>query len=141
MARGYRLRRARLADVPRLAALETQFPTDRLSHANLHHLLTRARADVLVIDAVGLPVADAVVLYRKNSSAARLYSLVVDPRHRGRGLGKRLLDAAEAAARRRGRRTMSLEVRPRNRDAHKLYQRCGYARSVTIEDFYEDGTP
>src|SRR6185436_1938665 len=87
----------------------------------------------------GIPVADVILLYRTNSSAARLYSLVVDPVHRGSGLAGQLLDAAEAAACNRGSKVIRLEVRPENRDARELYARRGYAEFGQIARFYEDG--
>ena len=51
----------------------------------------------------------------------------VVPGHRGRGLGKKLMLAAEDFARREGARTSILEVIHGNERAHGLYRRLGYA--------------
>src|SRR5437868_12709316 len=135
----YRLRRARPRDIEALARLEVHFPTDRLRRGNLRHLLLRGNADMFVIERAEEVVADVVVLHRNNSPKARLYSLVVAPAHRGRGLAETLLDAVEAAARKRGRVAIQLEVRPDNRAAQTLYRRRGYVEVGQIADFYEDG--
>jgi len=111
----YRLRRARIEDLEALVRLEALFPTDRLSRTSVGHLLRRANADMYVIETAGAPVADVVVLYRAGGRGARIYSLVVEPAHRGRGLAGLLLGAAELAALTRGCRRLSLEVRPDNR--------------------------
>lgn len=46
--------------------------------------------------------------------------------HRGRGLGRGLLDAAIAWARDRGCHKVSLEVWPHNTRARRLYERAGF---------------
>lgn len=46
---------------------------------------------------------------------------------RGRGLGTALLDAAESYAKGRGAKALFLEVGTGNPDAHRLYERRGYA--------------
>jgi ribosomal protein S18 acetylase RimI-like enzyme len=84
-------------------------------------------------------LGNAVVLYRRGSRGARLYSLVTHPAHRGRGIGQRLLAAAEHAARRRRCSEMRLEVRPANRAAIRIYGKRGYEVTQRIERFYGDG--
>jgi ribosomal protein S18 acetylase RimI-like enzyme len=76
-----------------------------------------------------------------NSSDARfadgrqrgyLYSLRVKPAFQRRGLGTRLIRAAEDALRRRGMDTASIGVEKNNPDARSLYERNGYR--VIAED-------
>jgi [ribosomal protein S18]-alanine N-acetyltransferase len=134
------IRRARLSDLEPLVQLERLFPSDALSRRNFRHLLTRARADVWVAAHGAHLLGNAVVLYRRGSAGARLYSLVVDPAVRGRGIAGRLLLQAQAAARRRRCSRLQLEVRPRNRAAIRLYRRFGYTLTGRLEAFYQDGT-
>ncbi len=135
------IRRAATADIPALAALESVFPTDRMSARNFQDMLRRGRASVLVCEEGGALIGDAVVLYRRNSPAARIYSLVVQPAQRGRGIARQLLAAVEAEARERGCQTLRLEVRPDNSQALSLYRHSGYAVERRLEQFYEDGSP
>jgi ribosomal protein S18 acetylase RimI-like enzyme len=55
-----------------------------------------------------------------------LYSLRVKPAFQRRGLGRRLMDAAEEILRQRGMDTASIGVEKDNRDARSLYERQGY---------------
>lgn len=135
----FTIRRAAAADLPALTMLEQSFPGDRLSRSNFRHLLTRARADIWVCVAAGTPVGNAIVLFKKNSRRARLYSLVVAPSERGRGIARALAQTAEIAAADRGCNCMHLEVREDNAVATRLYAKLGYRFAHRVEGFYDDG--
>lgn len=70
--------------------------------------------------------------------------LATFPDHRGKGLGGRLLDFAEARARRAGRRGLSLIVEDANTGARRLYERYGFRemarRPMVKEDWISPGT-
>lgn len=136
-----RIRRARRADLDALVRLEARFPTDRLSRASLRHLLARGHTDVWVAEIEGGIVGDAIVCYRHGSRRARLYSIVTDGAHAGRGIGRALLAACEAGAVARGCTRMALEVRPDNEPALRLYRGAGYTAAGVARAFYEDGAP
>jgi 16S rRNA (cytidine1402-2'-O)-methyltransferase len=74
------IRRAAPADIPALVSLEAVFPSDRMSTRNFQDLLRRGCGSVLVYEDGGTLLGDAVVLYRRNSATARIYSLVVEPK-------------------------------------------------------------
>lgn len=135
-----RIRHATLADLPALVALERRaFTTDHLSPRQYRHHLTNPRALVLAaVDTSGL-LGKAVVLFRKGSSVARLYSIAVDDAARGRGIAKALLRAVERGARTRGCTRMRLEVAQKNVGAVALYESLGYRRFGAHARFYEDG--
>ena len=59
-------------------------------------------------------------------------TLVVDPNHRGLGLGTALLNQAEVVATSLGKQRMSLSVIDENTGAKRLYERLGY-RTVNTE--------
>lgn len=124
-----------------MAALEAVFPTDRMSRRNFQDLLRRGHGSVLVYSDGPTVLGDAVILYRRNSQTARIYSLVVEPAQRGRGIAQALLAAVEADARTRKCRALCLEVRPDNAAALRLYSRLGYTVDQRIAHFYEDGSP
>jgi ribosomal protein S18 acetylase RimI-like enzyme len=55
-----------------------------------------------------------------------LYALRIKPAYRGRGLGTRMIRAAEEALRRRGMDTVSIGVEKDNPRARALYERNGF---------------
>ena len=59
-------------------------------------------------------------------------TLVVDPNHRGLGLGTALLNQAEVVATSQGKQRMTLSVIDENKGAMRLYERLGY-RTVKTE--------
>jgi ribosomal protein S18 acetylase RimI-like enzyme len=71
-------------------------------------------------------VGNAIVLFRLRSVTARLYSIAVAPHMGGRGVGTKLLAAAEAAALARGCRAIRLEVHVTNHAALARYRKSGY---------------
>ena len=62
----------------------------------------------------------------QGARALRIYSLAVDARFARRGVGRALLQACEAYARRHRRAALALEVRYDNRPAIALYESCGF---------------
>lgn len=138
----FRLRLPQPADLPSLLELEQRaFVTDRLSRKRFLHWFRASQATfLLTVDPADQVAGYALILYRRNSQKARLYSIAVSEPYRGHGLAQRLLIAAERAARQRGCSVLYLEVRPDNRAAITLYQRQGYSLIGTRQGFYEDGT-
>lgn len=61
------------------------------------------------------------------ADCAWLYDIEVDPPHRGRGLGRALLDAAERAVQQHGVGALELNVFGPNSRAIGLYASAGYA--------------
>ena len=70
--------------------------------------------------------------------AAELKRMFVDPAARGHGIGRRLLDAIEAAARGEGVALLRLETGIDNREALRLYHRCGYRERGRFGDYAAD---
>ncbi len=135
-----KLRRGRLRDLDALIAIEdAAFTTDNLSRRSFRHFLTSANATLLVAEESGTLAGYLLVLYRPRSKLARLYSIAVAPQLRRRGLGPLLLNAAEDAARRRGRRVMRLEVHRDNRRAIACYEKSGYRLFGRRPGYYDDG--
>jgi [ribosomal protein S18]-alanine N-acetyltransferase len=133
------IRRATLEDMEVLLELEQLFPGDRLERSNFRHFLTRAKADVWLAEEKSQVFGDAVVLYRQGSRSARLYSVVVSQKARGKGIGAKLLTHCERAAKKRGCITLRLEVREDNDAAINLYRRGGYDLTGQADDYYQDG--
>jgi ribosomal-protein-alanine N-acetyltransferase len=133
------IREARLGDLDALLAIEGVFPTDRLDRRNFRHAVRSPTIDLLVADGEAGPIGYALLQRRRNSATGHLSSIAVRPGLAGKGLGKALLEAAEARAKAKGCTRLRLEVRADNEPAQKLYDRAGYRRFEAVEDYYEDG--
>ena len=75
-----------------------------------------------------------------HAPSAHLEVIVVADGAEGRGIGKALLEAAEAGARQRGARSMSLHVFAANTNARRLYRAAGYDEELyrCIKPFAKD---
>ncbi len=70
---------------------------------------------------------------------AELLRIAVDPAHRGRGLGRRLLEACQRELEAEGLVHLFLEVRVSNAAAIQLYRTCGWKPCGRRPAYYPDG--
>lgn len=68
---------------------------------------------------------------------AQIQNVAVDPAARGRGVARALLLTALGEARRRGATWASLEVRPSNQAARRLYAGLGFAEVGRRRGYYQ----
>ena len=136
---GMEIRDAGEADLAGLNQLETQsFAADRLSRRSMRRFLASPSARLRVARAGGAVLGYHLVLFRRGSAVARLYSVAVAKALRGTGLAGRLMADAERFAARRGCAALRLEVRPDNWPAIRLYQRLGYRKIGVHPQYYAD---
>jgi ribosomal protein S18 acetylase RimI-like enzyme len=135
-----KLRPGRRGDIDALLALENAvFTTDILSRRSFRHFLTAPKSSLIVAEESGKLAGYALVLYPPRSKLARLYSIAVAPHIASRGIGPLLLAEAEAAAARRKRRAMRLEVHEHNTRAIGRYEKSGYRLFGRHRRYYDDG--
>jgi len=137
-----RIRPATLHDLTALLRLEQScFDGDRISRRSFRYLLTRANALTLIVDPD--PSEESapgylMLLFHSGTSLGRIYSIAVSATARGRGLGRQLVAAAEAAALARDCGWLRLEVRIDNDASIALFRGCGYRQFGRYLDYYED---
>ncbi|MDZ4257829.1 MAG: ribosomal protein S18-alanine N-acetyltransferase [Gemmatimonadales bacterium] len=135
MASRCQLRPTDLADLPALVALERAAFSDPWTASQLAQALDDESAVALVLeDGPGEVVGS--VLARVVADEAEVLTIAVAPSHRRRGLGRRLLDAAIAAAADRGAATVWLEVRASNRAARGMYESAGFVAAGLRRGYY-----
>jgi ribosomal-protein-alanine acetyltransferase len=136
-----RFRRAERGDLEALLKLESNaFTCDRLSRKSFRTLMGSKSADLIIAESDAGLVGYALVFYRRGSSTARIYSIAVVPDRTRRGIGARLLRAAEEAAMQRRAARIRLEVNEFNAAAISLYERFGYELFGRKENYYDDGS-
>ncbi|MBF0135141.1 MAG: ribosomal protein S18-alanine N-acetyltransferase [Magnetococcus sp. DMHC-1] len=114
------------------------FETNRLSRRNFRHLLTRGQAIFLTAHQDTHLLGYGLLLLRRNSPSARLYSLAIHPAQRRSGLGRTLLQNLEEAAVTNNRAGIHLEVRTDNEPAIAFYQKLGYRPFAIHHNYYAD---
>lgn len=135
------IRLATLDDLPALAALERLcFTQDRIQPAQFRRFILRDNALLLAALVQKVLAGSSLVLLRKGSTQARLYSFAVAPTYRGTGLATDLLCAAEEQAKAHGSQKMVLEVRKNNARAIHFYEKSHYHLLSEIPHFYDDNT-
>lgn len=134
------IRPACASDVDALMAIENAvFQTDRLSRRSIRRLIGSKSAAVCLAEVGGRVAGYCIVLFRAGASAARLYSVAAAPGFAGQGVGRSLVATAVSETARRGRRSLSLEVRQDNVRAIEMYRRAGFRPTGSKAGYYQDG--
>jgi GNAT superfamily N-acetyltransferase len=131
----FEIRRCRRDDFEDLLMLLRQlWPDEELNRPGLKNvfdcaLVSDSKVYLCAVD--GESVTGFVSLTIKNNlwQAAKLGhidELVVDQKHRGRGLGTRLLNAIMAVAKERGCTRVELDSAFHRKEAHTFYERHGF---------------
>lgn len=143
---GYTLRYANLEDVEKLGTLEAKiFPVESYGRDVLHprqfrYFLTKANAFVVICERENIFCGYMIVLFRKNSDTARIYSIAIPPSAQGKGLGVFFLSSLEDICRKIKIRKITLETRADNLGMQKLSLRSGYSEVKRLKAYYHDGT-
>src|ERR1700760_2788713 len=147
------IRRAMTSDLPRLGRLGA-LPVEAHLHldpARLPAPTHRPAADYASFVNTKLEDPDAAILVAEfdarvigyayaavqgydymslRGPAGVLHDLIVDPEHRGRGVGRLLLNAAQAYLKTRGAPRVVLSTAERNQAAQRLFARMGFRRTM-----------
>ncbi|GAB56563.1 hypothetical protein GPUN_2448 [Glaciecola punicea ACAM 611] len=132
-------RQATMADVNALTELEnTCFQTDRLSRRQFKYWI-KAQNKVLLLATINDTIVGyGLVILRKGTSLARLYSLALLNAHRGKGIAGALMRLLEEACIEHKRAYLRLEVSEKNATAISLYASMDYKKFGYYPHYYED---
>jgi ribosomal protein S18 acetylase RimI-like enzyme len=114
----------------------------------IRSILSERNSETLVAELDSLCVGFVVLQYEQlardfgpwgRPTAARLNAIAVRPDAHGRGVGRRLLESAEEAARGRSSLSLSLATGERNTRARRLFEGGGFVRLARVERYYQGG--
>jgi ribosomal protein S18 acetylase RimI-like enzyme len=127
------------ADAQRIAELSREHIEAGLlwswTQARVARAIENRSCNVAVISERESIAAFGIMLYA--DEIAHLALLAVDPAHRRRGLGSRMLGWLEEPARVAGIAEVRLEVRADNPTALAFYTRLGFAHTNTMAGYYQ----
>ncbi|GHE83497.1 GNAT family N-acetyltransferase/peptidase C39 family protein [Thalassotalea profundi] len=132
-------------DLNALVSLEnTCFEYDKLSKRSFRHWIKASHGILVLAETIGNDenaselVGYGLVWCHKGTRLARLYSLAVNPKWRGKNIASELLTELETETLQRNRYYLRLEVSKSNYSALSLYKRLNYRVFGEYSDYYED---
>jgi len=99
----------------------------QLDEPNVIILVAERDGEVIGYTYAGVEGNDYMAL---RGPAGVLYDIVVDPAHRGYGVGRMLLDATLEALKARGAPRVVLSTAEKNHTAQRLFDRAGFRRTM-----------
>ncbi len=129
------LRQARADDVYAMAHIESVAFSDPWPASGFRDLLASSAARVTVAEREGTVLGYTVMIVAADE--AELANIAVRETERGLGLGRRLLEAALAAAVEDGVIAVYLEVREANAAARSLYTSVGFKTAGRRVGYYD----
>lgn len=130
------IRAAKIDDAEAIFDLLTQFavsykPNRSTFNEHLPQLIESPTADLLVavLDeiVVGYALAFRLLTFYANGPITEIQELMVEPQHRGRGIGKRLVETVVESARTNG----CCEVTVPTRRARDYYRKLGFEETAS----------
>lgn len=107
------------------------------SKHQISDLILNADSDCLVEKQNGVIRAFLIVIYNQKSLTCSIETIDVDPAFKNRGIGLKLLKAAEIDMKLRGMRWSQLEVSEGNEAALKVYKNAGYVFKTRLGGYYK----
>jgi ribosomal protein S18 acetylase RimI-like enzyme len=125
-----------IAATPKTEQGYASYLGSQLADPNVVLLVAERDGEVLGYTYAGLEGWDYMAL---RGPAGALYDIVVDPAHRGRGVGRMLLDATLAVLKERGAPRVVLSTAEQNETAQRLFARAGFRRTMIEMTRESDG--
>lgn len=142
----YIIRCASLKDLKCLFDIETKTFDPSLylliTQRQYRYLLTKANAEIWVLEIEKQIIASAVILYRKHSNYGRLYSISVTPEYQKQGYAQKLLEYIENYIKNKIPKSLKgirQEIRLDNQKLLNKYINNGYKIIGQSDNYYPDG--
>lgn len=133
------IRKAALYDLNEIIKIERKCFKESLAYSpkQLKYLLIKANSNFLLETIQDAIRGFIIILYKRNSDIAGVETINVDPSHQGKGIGKKLLEAAEIDMFSKGITKIRLEVSIGNKKAINLYEKSGFRVTALLKNYYQ----
>lgn len=125
-------------DLDAVAELEQLSFSIPWSYENLEQGLSNGLDQYLVWEENGM--AAGYINFRIRAGEGEIERVAVHPLLRGRGFGRKLMEAMVEYASGQGVRDITLDVRVNNQTAINLYESCGFVKEAIRKDYYREPT-
>ena len=125
-------------DLDAVAELEQLSFSIPWSYENLEQGLSNGLDQYLVWEENGM--AAGHINFRILAGEGEIERVAVHPLLRGRGFGRKLMEAMVEYASGQGVRDITLDVRVNNQTAINLYESCGFVKEAIRKDYYREPT-
>ena len=125
-------------DLDAVAELEQLSFSIPWSYENLEQGLSNGLDQYLVWEENGM--AAGYINFRILAGEREIERVAVHPLLRGRGFGRKLMEAMVEYASGQGVRDITLDVRVNNQTAINLYESCGFVKEAIRKDYYREPT-
>lgn len=128
-----------LEDIPQVVAIEDRsFPNPWSESSFRYEIVENPYASLFVVRSPGGGGVVAFACVWVVDQEIKINNIAVHPRWRGQGIATRLIDFLIAFGAGQGCREMSLEVRPSNAAAIRLYRSAGLVPVGRRKQYYSD---
>ena len=125
-------------DLDAVAELEQLSFSIPWSYENLEQGLSNGLDQYLVWEENGM--AAGYINFRILAGEGEIERVAVHPLLRGRGFGRKLMEAMVEYASGQGVRDITLDFRVNNQTAINLYESCGFVKEAIRKDYYREPT-
>jgi ribosomal-protein-alanine N-acetyltransferase len=128
------------SDLPEILAIEKDsFPSPWSSGLFKDEIKAKhSQCLVARIEVEGKNIIGGYIIFWIVADEAHLHNLAVRKEFRGQGLARQLLEIMKIISGQIGIKTQTLEVRESNKEAIKLYERCGFVVKGRRPLYYTD---
>lgn len=132
------IREATDDDIQQIIALENKCFLEEHAYSakQLTYLIKEANSCCLVETDSETIRGLIIILFKRGTKVAGIETVNVDPSFQNKGIGKRLIQAAETEALNRSMKHIRLEVSVGNISAIKVYEKSGYAITGLLKGYY-----
>ncbi|MEM0021379.1 MAG: ribosomal protein S18-alanine N-acetyltransferase [Fervidicoccaceae archaeon] len=135
----WRIRKASISDIGAITRIEREsFPDYPYPREVFYFYLRKCQEYFLVAEIDEELIG--YVLGCADEDEGSIVSIAISPNHRGKGIGRMLMEAVEKEMKERGVRKIKLEVSNLNFKARRLYEKLGYREISRIRNYYSDGS-